>query len=304
MTRFGKRPGLSLIEVLLAVLVFCVLLGLLLPAVQRVREAANRTSSMNNLRQIILATHQFADNHKKMLPSLEGGMFSPPDCVQDYLEQYASGSAAGFQNGTQQLKIFISPSDPSVYSDRVLPLGTLVSDNQGEKKRPLCSYPANASVFVKQRPYPVGVPDGTSVTIGFAEHYSVCYDTAFFYAAGEPGGGLRRPAFADRGAYPQRFEGTVSAPLPPYVPTEFGVDVVPVTTPGDPPVTRASTPGLTFQARPALAACNPLLPQTPHASGMLVALMDGSVRSIRPDVQETVFWAAVTPAAGDATSID
>ena len=89
--------------------------------------------------------------------------------------------------------------------------------------------------------------------------------------------------------------------IPP--PTRFGSDVVPVTTPR-PPTTRASTPGLTFQARPAVADCNPLIPQTPHESGMLVGWMDGSVRPVRPGVAETVFWAAVTPAGGEVAPLD
>jgi len=80
-------------------------------------------------------------------------------------------------------------------------------------------------------------------------------------------------------------------------------DVVPVTS-GFPPVTRSSTPGLTFQARPKLEDCNPLIPQTPHAGGMLVGLFDGSVRSISPRVSEEVFWGSVTPAGGEVVTLD
>ena len=78
---------------------------------------------------------------------------------------------------------------------------------------------------------------------------------------------------------------------------------MPVTS-GFPPVTRSSTPGLTFQARPKLEDCNPLIPQTPHAGGMLVGLFDGSVRSISPRVGEEVFWGSVTPAGGEVVTLD
>ena len=43
-------------------------------------------------------------------------------------------------------------------------------------------------------------------------------------------------------------------------------------------------------------ACNPLLPSTPHPEGMLVALADGSVRTVSPKISQWTFWAACTPA--------
>ena len=144
MKLWTSKRGFTLIELLVVIAIIAILLGLLLPAVQKVREAAARTESANNLKQLVLATHSY-ENSYGHLPALGlrkqdeadflNWAFSVHAQVLPFIEQenvggliqfneplmYGSGPWAKYNinqlpAATARVKTFLCPGDRQAHS--------------------------------------------------------------------------------------------------------------------------------------------------------------------------------------------
>ena len=188
------RKGFTLIELLVVIAIIAVLIALLVPAVQKVREAAARAQCQNNLKQIGLAFHLFADSHAHRFPPVKvlgpapqfgvfgvtkhgPGVFLLPYLDQPALSQLYRWDLGGGDLGNQpvaatHVKVF---KCPSAEQDRFMPIsggkGACGDYAPTEGVDPVLAGPGRdkGALELNVLTRIESITDGTSNTILFAE---------------------------------------------------------------------------------------------------------------------------------------